>query len=298
MDSTLIAEVFALLAALAFSMGGLMSRYGLRTSTPLTNTLILGVVTLGIYGPIAWATMPASGYKLAGLLIFFAGGVASPGMARTMQGMSIRRIGLARSVTISNSAPLVTIVIAVAALGERPTAWVYLGTFLLVGGVILLTREPQVGAPSTSRQRSVWYYFIYALLSSLMLGIATSLRKVGIGIVPSLSAGLAATALGTLVTLFLWYPFFPPEDRFQFSREGFTYFFVSSLFTSTAHLAFFAALQRAPLATVAPLASVVPLFTLFLSWLLLRQVERLNPRLTVGVVLICAGAALITVFRG
>ena len=59
MDSLVTAQIFAVLSVLAFSAGSLTSRYGLRTSTPLTSTLILGLVTLGIYGPIALATSPA-----------------------------------------------------------------------------------------------------------------------------------------------------------------------------------------------------------------------------------------------
>jgi DME family drug/metabolite transporter len=298
MESLLTAQVFAVLSALAFSTGSLTSRYGLRTSTPLTSTLILGLVTLGIYGPIALATSPLSEYEVRGLLILAAAGASSPGLARTLLHMSFRRIGLARSVTIINIAPLVTVVLAVAALGERPSPGVYLGTFLLVAGVMLLTQEQRAASKSDGSGKPLWYYFLYALLAGLALGVAIVIRKIGIVIIPSLSTGLSMAALGTLLVLFLWQPFLTPEERFKFSRRGVGWFLASAVFTSSAHLFFFAALQRGPVTIVAPLSSTVPLFTLGYSWLLLREVERLSFRLVAGAFFICAGAALISMSRG
>jgi drug/metabolite transporter (DMT)-like permease len=298
MNSLFTAQIFAVLSALAFSTGSLFSRYGLRTSTPLTSTLILGLVTLGIYGPIALAASPLSEYELRGLLILAAAGASSPGLARTLLHMSIRRVGLARSVTIINVAPLVTVVLAVAALGERPSPGVYLGTFVLVTGVMLLTEEQRTASKSDGSGKTLWYYFLYALLAGLALGVAMVIRKFGIAIVPSLSTGLSMAAIGAILVLFLWHPFLPREDRFKFSRQGVGCFLVSALFTSSAHLFFFAALQRGPVTMVAPLSSIVPLFTLGYSWLLLREVERLSFRLAAGAFLICAGAALISMSRG
>jgi DME family drug/metabolite transporter len=298
MDSLVTAQVFAVLSALAFTTGSLTSRYGLRTSTPLTSTLILGLVTLGIYGPIALATSPVLEYELKGLLLFVAAGALSPGLARTLLNMSIQRVGLARSVTIINSAPLVTVVLAVAALGERPSPGVYLGTFLLVTGVMLLAEEQRAASKSDGRGKTVWYYFLYALVAGLFMGVAMAIRKLGIVLIPSLSTGLSMAAIGTLLILFLWYPFLPREERFKFSCQGVGWFLASAFFTSSAHLFFFVALQRGPLATVAPLSSTGPLFALGYSWLLLREVERLSIRLVAGAFLICAGAALISMSRG
>lgn len=297
MDDLLTAQLFALLAAIVFALSNIAMNYGLRTATPLTSTLVLALFTLGVYGPIAWATTSLAEIRVAGLLIFLIAGVASPGLARTLLTMSVRGIGLSRSVTITNAAPLFSVIIAVVALGERPTAWVYLGTLLVVGGVSMLSCNPRSGAWDEADRKSAWPYFLFAVLSCVLLGVALSLRKAGVSILPSLSLGLSATAVGTLIVLGLWCPFLPPEERLRVSRRDFWHLLSSALFTSLAQLSMLAAVQRGPVSTAAPLISTTPLFTLALSWVLFRGVERINLRLVAGVVLVCAGAALVAMSR-
>jgi drug/metabolite transporter (DMT)-like permease len=278
-------------------MGNVSVRYGLRTSTPITGTLTLAVVTLLVFAPIALAASSPAEIKVRGLLAFFAAGIASPGLARTLIFMSFRRIGLSRSITIVNSAPLITVILAVIALGERPTFLVYVGTLLIVAGVISLTYEQRFASQSEGHGKPVWYYFVYAVTAAFMLGISITLRKVGVTIIPTLSLGLCIAGLGTLLAIGLWYPFLPQEDRFQLGRKNIGFFLGGGLLTNLAMLSYFAALQRGQVSTVTPLASTVPLFTLAFSWVLFREVERLNFRVAAGAFLVCAGAALVTLSR-
>ncbi len=282
---------------MVFAISNITMNYGLRTATPWTSTLVLALFTLGVFGPIAWATTSFGEIRVAGLWIFLIGGVASPGLARTLLTMSVRGIGLSRSVTITNAAPLFSVLIAVAALGERPTALVYLGTLLVVGGVSMLSYKPGAAARGEAGRKTAWPYFLMSVLSCVLLGVAFSLRKAGVSILPSLSLGLSATAVGALIVLGLWSPFLPPEERLRVSRRDFRHLISSALFTSLAQLSMFAAVQRGPVATVAPLISTTPIFTLALSWLLFREVERINLRLVAAVALVCAGTALVTMAR-
>ncbi len=297
MDDLIAAQLFSLIAAVVYAISNINMNYGLRTATPFTSTLVLALFTLGVYGPIAWATTSFGEIRVAGVWIFLIAGVASPGLGRTLLTMSVRGIGLSRSVTITNGAPLFSVLIAVAALGERPTALVYLGTMLIVGGVSMLSYNPRSAARGEAGRKSAWSYFLMAVLSSVLLGVSFSLRKAGISILPSLSFGLSATAVGTLTVLGLWCPFLPPEERLRVNRRDFGHLLSSALFTSLAQLSMFAAVQRGPVATAAPLISTTPLFTLALSWVLFREAERINLRLAAGVALVCAGAALVTVSR-
>ena len=117
-------------------------------------------------------------------------------------------------------------------------------------------------------------------------------------LIPSLSVGLCLSAVGTLVVTGFWNFLLPLGDRVRFTRQSTLPFLLSGIFTSLGHLAFFSALQRASLSAVAPLVFTVPIFALGFSWLLFREVERLHARLLAGVVLICGGAALVTMARG
>ncbi|MFQ5692819.1 MAG: EamA family transporter, partial [Nitrospinota bacterium] len=122
MSALWMAQIFSLLTALGFATGDSAARFAIRTSTPVTVILTLSLTTLVMYGPAAWVSVQAGGINIPGVLIFLAAGAASPGLAGMFHYMSFRRIGLSRSVSIAASSPLITVVIAVAALDERPSS--------------------------------------------------------------------------------------------------------------------------------------------------------------------------------
>ncbi|MBI2880807.1 MAG: DMT family transporter [Candidatus Tectomicrobia bacterium] len=299
MDSLWAAQIFSLLAALGLATGDAAARFGLRASTPITGILVLMVTTLVMYGPLAVATFRPEEMELRGLLILVAAGFAAPGLAGTLHYMSFRRIGLSRSVAIVGSSPLITVIFAVVTLGERPNWLVYWGTVLIVAGVISLAREQRgAGSRGEAGRKPVWYYFVLPAVATLLFGAAATLRKVGISMIPNLSVALSASAIGGLLTIALWHPFLPREERVRLGRRNVGYFVANGVLVSLGHLAFFAALQRGPLSIVAPLVYTTPLFALAFSWLLFREVERLNTRLAASALLICVGAALVTLSRG
>ncbi len=298
MSDLALAQFLAVLTAFGFASGDTSARFALRTSTPITATLTVSCVTLVMYGPFALTSASLSSLSLSGAAVFLAAGVSAPGLARTFLYMSFNRIGMSRSTAFISISPLVTVFLAIVALGERPTPLVYLGTLLIVGGVLILTVEQKSAGEREGRGKTVWYFFVYAMLAMLTLGIASFLRKVGVALIPSLSVGLCLSAVGTLAVTVFWNFLLPSGDRIRFTRQSALPFLLSGIFTSLAHLAFFSALQRASLSTVAPLVFTVPLFALGFSWLLFREVERMNARLLAGVVLICGGAVLVTMARG
>ena len=162
----------------------------MRTSTPISGTLVQSLLTLLIYGPIALATTSLEEIDSRGLLVLFAAGIASPGLASTLYYMSFRRIGLSRSSIITSSSPLITVIVAVAALGEKPTFLVYFGTLLIVAGVVSLARERQTASGEGVQEKSVWYYCIFVVLATLMFGAAAVLRKAGLPMIPNLSVAM------------------------------------------------------------------------------------------------------------
>ena len=132
----------------------------------------------------------------------------------------------------------------------------------------------------------------------LMFAVAAALRKMGVSRVPSLSVALCAASIGVLgATLFLQ-RFLPEGNRIRFTRQSVGWFAASGAINSLAHFSFFSALQRAPLSSVVSLAYISPLFALGYSWLLFREVERLNIRVLAGALLICAGAIVVTQAQG
>lgn len=289
-----LAQVFALLTAIGFATSDVAARYGLRASTPISGMLMMVVMTLLMYGPSALTVFRSEEVNYTALAIFFLAGIGAPGLGPAFHYLSFQRIGMARTISIVGSTPLLTVFIAVLLLGESPTTLTYLGTFSIVSGVIFLANEQRAITKKENTGRPIWSYFIFGVGSLLAFSIATALRKIAIHMLPSLSLGLTVSGLGALLVIIFWYPFLSPSDRLKFNHQSFWYFIVSGGLAALGHLALFAALKNGPLSTVAPLVYTTPLFAVAFSWIFFRDLERLNLRILLGAIMICAGAIFIT----
>ncbi len=78
-------------------------------------------------------------------------------------------------------------------------------------------------------------------------------------------------------------------------RRAFVFMALAGAAGSTASAATVIALSYAPVATVTPLVGASPLVSVFLAHRFLRRLERVTLRLWLGVAMVVAGIALITV---
>ncbi len=300
MTTLLAAQIFALLTAFGLTTCDAVARYGLRSSTPVTAIVTLAGVTILLYAPAAAGAFIAREVNPWGFLILVCAGAAAPGLGGVFFYMSFQRVGMARTASFAGASPLVALLIAVTLMGERPDPWTYVGTGLIVGGVMVLSSEHRLAAlpEKGGGNQPFWRAYTPAAAAMLLFAVAAALRKMGVVRVPSLSVALCAASIGVLgATLFLQ-RFLPEGSRIRFTRQSVGWFAASGAINSLAHFSFFSALQRAPLSSVVSLVYVSPLFALGYSWLLFRKVERLNIRILAGALLICAGAVVVTQTRG
>lgn len=146
-------------------------------------------------------------------------------------------------------------------------------------------------------EQPFWKHYGLAALATLMFGASALLRKAGITLVPNMSLALSATAVGMFLAIIFTNIFISANNRIRFTHQSIGYFIASGILNTVAHLSLFAALSLAPISLVVPLAYVTPLFAMGYSWLLFREMERLNFRLVAGGVLIIAGAIFVTISR-
>ena len=126
---------------------------------------------------------------------------------------------MARTASGAGSSPLVVLLIAVALMGERPEPWTYLGSGLIVGGVMVLSTEHRLAELPERGNQPFGRAFILAAAATLLFAVAAALRKVGVIRVPSLSVALCAASIGVLgATLFL-HRFLPEGNRIRFTRQ-------------------------------------------------------------------------------
>ena len=282
----MIAVGLALLSALLF---GAMS-VALRMALQRERDVALG--TMGTVVPAicvalvaAAAESPSRGWHLGGAWPFLLAGLLSPGAAQILVTVAIREAGASRVSMVFGAAPLVSVTIALAVLGEPARVPLVAGAVLVVAGGVELAREQE--RPAHLRRVGL----LYALAGATLFAIRDNLvRHLAVGrtsVPPGVAAAAALVGGGALVVLWA---------RRGFSRRWLPFVPAGLLFGGS-YVSLFEAYYRGRVTVVAPLVAIESLVGVALSVLLLRDSEVVGKRLVLGAGLIVVGGALIGAFR-
>lgn len=282
-----MAERFALLASLCFSISHILIRRGLVTSNAITGSfisLMLSAVTLWLMVPFL---IPLSAFWTPAIWYFIAGGIFAPGLGRILSYIGIERIGVARSVPVVNSSPMFASILAVFLVGEVWTLQNFLGTALIILGVVILS--------AARLRQGQWRKMglFYPLLAAVSFGISTNLRKLGLMMEsqPLMAAAVAsATAflfgLGVLQAQGGW-------RALALSRQSFGWFVAAGIGNTGSVLLTFYALSLGKVVVVEPLISTNPLLSILLAAIFLKDLEAVTSRILAGAICTVAGTILV-----
>ncbi|MFC1526079.1 DMT family transporter [Candidatus Latescibacterota bacterium] len=171
-------ELVALGCALLWALNGLV----LRTQLTLMSPAAMNAVRCGISGllyclllpfhqpAVPLAQVPAGAWGLLLLSVIIAIVIGD-----TLYLTSLKNIGLARTMAISSTYPLSTLLFEYVLLQQPVTADLALGSILVVGGVVFLSgrhQEDEGAAPGRLRQG-----IAMALVTSLLWGLGTVLMR-------------------------------------------------------------------------------------------------------------------------
>ncbi len=277
----------SILAASCFSFSHVMNRRGLVMSNAMTGSLFsisISAITLWVLVPFF---IPLSSFWTSAIWYFVLSGIFAPGLGRTFNFIGIEKVGLARSVPISNSSPMFASILAVLIMGETWTLQNVMGTSLVILGVVILSQKG-------SRQ-SQWRKIdlIYPIMASFSFAISSNLRKLGLLAedIPLMAAAVTATtALLFVLTVIKAQG---GRQAILLSRRSFGWFFASGLSNTAAMLSVFYALSSGKVVIVEPLISVNPVISIFLSTIFLRDLEAITLRVMAGAVCTVVGSILV-----
>ncbi len=200
---------------------------------------------------------------------------------------SIERVGVARAVPITNTAPMFSSILAVLVVGESWPLQNILGTSLVILGVVILSR--------TKTEKSQWRKLdlVYPVLAAIAFAVSSNLRKLGLLIasLPLMAATVSATTALVFTVIFQqaqggW-------RTFALSRRSFGWFVATGVAHTTAMLSSFYALSFGKIVIVDPLISASPVLTLFLSTIFLKDLESITPRVVMGAICTVIGSILV-----
>lgn len=281
--------LFALSAGVAFAGAGVFLRRALPWVAPYTAAFLSVHFTAIFVWIVTLATVPVGRFAATEVFYFLAAGLAAPGFARLVYYTGIARVGVARATALLSVAPIFAVALAMLTLGERPSVAALLGVMAVVGGGTLLSHRSR--DDRTWRRRDL----VLPVLGALGFAVRDIVSRRGLAVYPepmiaAAGATFASVGLMWVLALLRVIPVTRPPAR------AMLFLALSGLCECFAYLTMWRALATAPVSLVSPLVHAQPLFTIALTAVFLRDVERLTWRVIVASLLIVAGVTCVLRF--
>lgn len=289
------AELFALANAFLFAVHNILTKKGLRYSTPGIAVIISLAINIVVLWTVSLLLVPLSGLTDPGILIFVLVGLFQPGLTRFLTYKGIETLGVAITDPIRASTPFFSAFFAILLLGEEMTLPIFFATLLIILGITLISQRSESEKLSHPvRYIDIWY----PILASLLAGFSQVLRKFGLAAVPHPFLAAAVTASSSLgVSLLTLWITGRRKESLRLNRECLKFFLPAGVTISLGMVAIYYALDLGKVTVVIPISSTGPLFALTLSAIFLRDVERVTLKIVLAACLIISGVLLITLWK-
>ena len=227
-------------------------------------------------------------FELGGVWPFLLAGILGPGLSQLLFTIAVRDAGPSRTSVAVGTAPLFSVAIALALLGEPLRAGLLGGAILIVAGGFFLVGERD--RPAHVKRIGL----VLALVAALVFAARDNLVRhlsLDTDVGPGLAAAATLGAGGAVIAAYLL------ATRRRLPTSGLVAFLPAGLCFGLSYICLFEAYYRGRVTVVSPLVATESLWGVGLSALLLRRHELVGPRLVAGAALVVAGGALISIFR-
>ncbi len=259
-----------LLIPLAFSLHQIAVRKGLRGVDVISGNMVSIATTCILFLPILlmrfrWIPSFIAAMVLAGVLNFV--------LARLCFYASIGRVGA----NVASSLSATRIYFAElfgALLGEKVTPKLLISSTLIFLGVV---------AVSNPKRRGDSVGVVLGILTAVFVVLSSAMVKLGLGIYDDPLLGSSISYLSAFAFSSLIFSLRKEEPVLS------PYFVLAGILVGVGHLLRYYALSVYPLSVVEPVISVYPVFTMALSYVLIRDMEPFDFRTVLGCLLVILG---------
>ena len=280
-------ELYALIAAFSFGLNAVMIKRGMKESTPVTATLVIAFVQVAILSVLAFLYRPE--FNWTAVLYFIVAGVGTAIFGRTLNYISIDKIGVPITSSLTGTNPLFTIIIANIFLGEHVSITTIISSLLVASGIVLMSGW---GAKVKIDPRNL----LLPLGSAFFYAVSGIVRKAGLNILPEPFLGAVVGAATSLVAYPLILKLMGRSGELKFTKSSLRWFIGGGVATTLAWVGMFTATQLGSISVVSAIIGANPLFGLILSLLMLRDVEKITMQVAAGSLLIVIAMIVITLF--
>lgn len=227
---------------------------------------------------------------------FAAAGIAGMFVARLLMFESIKTIGASLTSPVIASNILFATVFAVVLLGERLTAVHLSGIVLIVAGIGLISWETAATTGPDRSVRETGTTLALPVAAAVCIGIEPVFISIGLAAGTTILPGVAVMA-GSATIGFTGYLLWSGSlRRIPLQTTSTAWYIAGGISTTIAFLAYFGALEVAPVVLVMPLLQLTPLIVVVLSALFLpRRLEHVSWRIGAAAIVVVVGAAVVSV---
>ena len=286
--------LLALVAAAAIASTVVFIRVGTTSGKSLDALAVVLLVNIVLLiPPTLYYYYPDYSLTGASLLSFAAAGLVGTMLGRAFFYTGIKRVGASRSEPIKATQPLHASIIAVIFLGETVTSAHAVGIVLIVVGVALVSWESTRSPEPDDRVALAGLAF--PIVASICYGLEPIFATVGFEEGTPVLVGLSIKTLAATIAFLAylrWRDALPA--RAAFTDGNLKWYLAAGVGNTVFLLAYYAALEIAPVVIVVPVMQVSPLIVALLSLLFLRHLERITVQFLLAVAVIVVGTTLVS----
>ena len=302
--------VFALLAALSFTVDNILTRKGLMGEKPgnvweirfvvsLTSVsgFLVGVSIASLFGfNIIEEFMHLS---LMDVVLLVAAGLLGPLLGALLFTTAIAQIGASHASALwGGSNPMFTVLFAIVILGEMPDLIGIMSVLIIVGGIVVVGYHGHEGTVMLLEKTKLAGGII-ALLS----GICVSFSQIGRGAALSNGATPSTAFFIFQMTSFIVMTIvcFTKAKNFQFlkqiDRKSFYYYVGAGIGILVGAYSLLISFTMMPVWQAVAIRNIQPILVVIFSWMFLKKVDKVSLRLVLGATLVTLGVVILNVYK-
>jgi drug/metabolite transporter (DMT)-like permease len=283
MSSEATAQVLAFITSVLYASALVSARAGMRYSNPTTVTLVSILMQNLILWTAVFLTSGLPAVPAIGVLLFTIVGIFQLGV-RLLAYTGVNKIGASRSSALQSVSPLVSATIAITILGEPTSLLITVGTFLVVGGIILISWKPEQQLRDFRR-----WHLVLPIGAAFLTGINHPVRRYVLTMANEplfFSALMGAVSLGGFL---VYLAVSPQSHRLVWNRHAIGPFLATGLCETLSILFIITAISLGRVVVVVPIATSYPVWSVIQARIFLRDIESINWKIVTGILSVVVG---------
>ena len=275
-------EALAIITSVTNAIGVVFIAKGMRGTTASVAAIYSVAVQEAILTVILVSRRPT--FNMLAVGFFALSGLLALGIGRLLNFVAMKQIGVAKTSALIGSNPVLTTLLSVFMLSERPEFTVIVGVVSVAMGIVLV---------SGARGFKVEKALLIGMASALSYSLSNIAGKMGLSIQPDPYLSSQRGAAAGLLFFVVYLAFTSRAGSLRIGMLSLLYFSATGIVSSVGWIAMMKALELGSVSVVTTIVFSYPLFSIIFTRLMIRE-EPLRGTTVIGSILIVLGVVIVT----